>query len=376
MGVLKRIGRQGIGGGSWGPKGGPRSRVIRRRPSVPAGQRRRPQVAPRSSGGGATPAVPPTNHVVRPYLTDTSGATAGLSRGVISAGCESADAENVTLCRPWSWRWDRWRRCRESLKRSASRSPGSCSATSPIGRSSWPARWTSILNGKHLGLENLYRMVQYEPTRGRRDRRELPRAPDRGRLVSARRRCRCRSPSRASCPASSRSAIFEHLDREQVAHIPFVNNTVIVFVLDLPQMTVSITIEQLVRWGLDVDDIDTIARENLARYAPDLEIQLVDSVRRRPGRDRRPRRTATTPPACCSTSLHDRLAPQAARATSTSPTPARDMFLAISCDPIRFRRPHPQTGRARLPPAAVPDHERLLRRDARRRGRDESARRA
>ena len=51
-------------------------------------------------------------------------------------------------------------------------------------------------------------------------------------------------------------SIFQHLDREQVAHIPFVNETVIVFVLDMPQMTVSITIEQMMRWGLQVDDLD------------------------------------------------------------------------------------------------------------------------
>ena len=70
-------------------------------------------------------------------------------------------------------------------------------------------------------------------------------------------------------------SIFQHLDREQVAHMPFVNETVVVFVIDMPHMTVSITIEQVVRWGLQTDDLDVIARENLARYTPDLEIHAV-----------------------------------------------------------------------------------------------------
>ena len=51
-------------------------------------------------------------------------------------------------------------------------------------------------------------------------------------------------------PRIQPTSIFDHLDREQVAHISYVNDTVIVFVLDMPQMTVSITVEQLIRWGL------------------------------------------------------------------------------------------------------------------------------
>ncbi len=39
---------------------------------------------------------------------------------------------------------------------------------------------------------------------------------------------------------------FEHLDRQMVAHVPYVNGTVVVFVTDLPHMTISITTEQVV----------------------------------------------------------------------------------------------------------------------------------
>ena len=113
-----------------------------------------------------------------------------------------------------------------------------------------------------------------------------------------------------------------------------VNETVVVFVLDMPQMTVSITVEQMLRWGLQVDDLDTISRENLHTYAPDLEIQIVDSaeggraaiVARQDGYDAARLLLG---------SLHSRLAPQL-HGDFYVATPARDMFLAMTCDPDDF----------------------------------------
>lgn len=190
-----------------------------------------------------------------------------------------------------------------------------------------------ILNGRHLGLENLYRMVQYEPTRGLEivenylerllegdtfSAMPLPLSVARPRIM----------------PRIQPLSVFEHLDREQVAHLPFVNGTVIVFVLDLPQMTVSITTEQMLRWGLAVDELDLIARDNLARYAPDLEIQLVDSneggraaiVARQDGYDAARLLLGT---------LHERLAPEL-KGDFYVAAPARDMFLAVSLAPDVF----------------------------------------
>lgn len=190
-----------------------------------------------------------------------------------------------------------------------------------------------ILNGRHLGLENLFRMVQYEPERGVEivenylerlvegdtfSSMPLPLSVARPRVM----------------PRIQPDSVFEHLDREQVAHIPFVNNTVVVFVLDMPQMTVSITVEQMLRWGLAPDDLDDIARENLNRYAPDLEIQFVDSseggraaiVSRQDGYDAARLLLGT---------LHPQLAPELDGDFYVA-TPARDMFLAISADPSDF----------------------------------------
>ncbi len=190
-----------------------------------------------------------------------------------------------------------------------------------------------IINGKHLGLENLYRMVMRDPNRGVEivetylDRllegdtlnvTPLPLSVARARIM----------------PRIQPLSIFRHLDREQVAHIPFVNDTVVVFVIDLPNMTVSITTEQMIRWGMQADDLEQIARENLARYAPDLQIQIVDSteggraaiVSQQDGYDAA---------RLLLDKLHERLAPEL-KGDFYVATPARDMFLALSCDPAEF----------------------------------------
>ncbi|MFN9908524.1 MAG: DUF1444 family protein, partial [bacterium] len=112
------------------------------------------------------------------------------------------------------------------------------------------------------------------------------------------------------------------------------NDTVIVFVIDLPQLTVSITTEQMVRWGLQPDDLDAISRENLARYAPDLEVRLIDShdggraaiVAQQDGYDAA---------RLLLTHLHERLAPEL-KGDFLVATPARDIFVAMSRGPGQF----------------------------------------
>ncbi len=190
-----------------------------------------------------------------------------------------------------------------------------------------------VLNGKHLGLENLYRMVRCEPDRGVEIvETYLERLLEGDSLSSVPLPLSVAKPR--IMPRIQPLSIFRHLDSEQVAHVPFVNDTVIVFVIDMPQMTVSITVEQIVRWGLQLDDLDTIARENLARYNPDLKIQLVESVEggraaivsAQDGYDAARLLLST---------LHDRLAPEL-KGDFYVATPARDMFLALSAGPDDF----------------------------------------
>ena len=135
-------------------------------------------------------------------------------------------------------------------------------------------------------------------------------------------------------PRIQPESIFEHLDREQIAHVPFVNGTAIVFVIDLPQLTVSITTEQMVRWGLQADDLDAMARENLAHYAPDLEVRIVDShdggraaiVAQQDGYDAARLLLGT---------MYDRLAREM-KGDFYVATPSRDTFIAMSVGPDPF----------------------------------------
>lgn len=190
-----------------------------------------------------------------------------------------------------------------------------------------------FLDGKHLGLENLYRMVQYEPSRGTEIVENYLERLVEGDTVSSLALPLSVAKPRIM-PRIQPESIFEHLDREQVAHVPYVNGTVVIFVIDMPQMTVSITVEQLIRWGLQAEDLDMIARENLARYNPDLEIQFVDSaeggraaiVSAQDGYDAA---------RLLLESLHERLSPEL-HGDFFVATPARDMFLAISSSPDGF----------------------------------------
>jgi uncharacterized protein YtpQ (UPF0354 family) len=78
-------------------------------------------------------------------------------------------------------------------------------------------------------------------------------------------------------PRIQPESIFENLSREQVAHVPWVNDTVIVFVIDLPNMTVSVTTEQMLKWGSSPEELERLARENLLEYTPSLEFRSMDS---------------------------------------------------------------------------------------------------
>jgi uncharacterized protein YtpQ (UPF0354 family) len=190
-----------------------------------------------------------------------------------------------------------------------------------------------IVNGRRLDLENLYRMVQREPERGSEivehyieqlfegdslQMVDLPFELARERIM----------------PRIQPESIFQHLNRELVAHIPFVNNTVVVFVTDLPNMTVSITTEQMIQWGLATEDLEQIARENLEGYAPDLHVQLIHSkdggkaaiLSNQDGYDAA---------RLLMSNLYNKLAPQLGRDFLVA-TPARDMFVAMTAEPKPF----------------------------------------
>ncbi|MBC7835697.1 MAG: DUF1444 family protein [Phycisphaerales bacterium] len=190
-----------------------------------------------------------------------------------------------------------------------------------------------VVDGRRLDLDNLYRLVNHDPDRGL----EIVEhyldqlfAGDGLHLSSvafdfARPRI---------MPRIQPETIFRHLSREQVAHVPYVNDTVVVFVIDLPQMTVSVTTEQMIRWGVTADELDELSRKNLNGYAPELEMQIVQSreggkaaiVAQQDGYDAA---------RLLMNNLYNRLAPQLGGNFYVA-TPARDMFVAMSGGPHPF----------------------------------------
>ena len=189
------------------------------------------------------------------------------------------------------------------------------------------------LDVRHLGLDNLYRMVLSAPERGVEivedfleqllDGDDLANVPMP--LSVAKNRI---------MPRIQPNEIFEQLDREQVAHSPFVNETSILYVIDMPRMTVSITTEQMLKWGISIDEVDSIARENLAKYQPELKLQIVEArdggraaiFNMQDGYDAARLLLST---------LYSRLAPEF-KGNFYVAAPARDMFMAISSGPEIF----------------------------------------
>ena len=189
------------------------------------------------------------------------------------------------------------------------------------------------VDGRHMGLENLWRTVQRAPERWVETvEHHVDRVLEGDQLASldipfpvARARI---------MPRIQPASIFRTLDREQVAHVQWVNDTVIVFVMDMPHYTVSIGTEQMIRWGVTADELEEIARANLERYAPNLDVQVVRSneggraaiISMHDGYDAA---------RLLMGDLHARLASQLGR-TFLVAAPARDMFLAMTGDPEPF----------------------------------------
>jgi len=133
-----------------------------------------------------------------------------------------------------------------------------------------------IVNGRRLDLENLYRLVATDPSRGVEIVEQyLDHLFDEDSLSTTALPWDLVKPK--IMPRIQPVSIFEHLSKELVAHVPYVNETVVVFVIDMPHMTVSVTTEQMIRWGLTLDDLEDLSRRNLSRYTPSLEYRRLDS---------------------------------------------------------------------------------------------------
>jgi len=190
-----------------------------------------------------------------------------------------------------------------------------------------------VIDGRHLALANLFRMVNCDPANGYEIVKEFLIRITEGDAVAAAPMPLSLARSRIM-PRIQPDSLFEHLDREQVAHTPWVNGTSIVYVIDLPRMTVSITLEQVIRWGLDLDEVEQIARANLSQYTSSVEVRLIESeeggrvaiLSVQDGYDAA---------RLLMDSLHVRLAPKL-HGDFYVAAPARDIFLAVSQGPGGF----------------------------------------
>ena len=190
-----------------------------------------------------------------------------------------------------------------------------------------------VVEGRRLDLENLMRLVASDEDRGEEiveqylghlfDEQTLavgvmPWDVARTRIM----------------PRIQPDSIFDHLCREQVAHAPWVNGTVIVFVIDMPNMTVSVTTEQMIRWGQTVETFEEIARENLSTYTQTLDFKSLESeeggravlLTLQDGYDASRLLLPT---------LHDTLGPSLGGDFLVA-APSRDMFLALTRAPEPF----------------------------------------
>ncbi len=190
-----------------------------------------------------------------------------------------------------------------------------------------------LIDGRRMGLENLFRLVMQDEARANEIVVDYFSKVFEGDLLATAALPFAVAKPRIM-PRLQPTTIFESVDREQVAHMPFVNDTVIVFVIDLPDMTVSVSSEQMVRWGITTDELEEVARVNLSAYAPELNVQILQAgdggraavVSLRDGYDAA---------RLLLTHLHERLAPEL-RGDFLVATPARDIFVAMSRGPDPF----------------------------------------
>jgi uncharacterized protein YtpQ (UPF0354 family) len=133
-----------------------------------------------------------------------------------------------------------------------------------------------LLNGKRLDLTNLHRMVMQAPSRGVEIVEEYLDHIMTGEAVASAPMPLSLARERVM-PRIQPLSLFDHLNPDMVAHVPYVNDTVVTFVIDLPQMTVSINTEQMLRWGLTADDLDLLARKNLSRCTSEMGLRVISS---------------------------------------------------------------------------------------------------
>jgi len=190
-----------------------------------------------------------------------------------------------------------------------------------------------LIDGRRLDLENLRRMVAQSESDGTQ---VVEQFLDSLFLNEEETLASLPAPlaQRMVMPRIHHASIFGSLEETQVAHVPFVNETVVLFVLDLPHVTVSVTTEQMVHWRVSAEELDALARSNLRQASTDLTVQIVETeeggraavLSHQDGYDASRLLLAD---------LHRTLAPELGGDFLVA-TPARDTFVAVTPVPEPF----------------------------------------
>lgn len=133
------------------------------------------------------------------------------------------------------------------------------------------------VEGRRLDLKNLYRMVQYDKERGYEIvNRFVESLFFAGEDKHEEQIHEFIDIEDKILPRVYHESIFESLDKELMVWTPWVNDCVIGYVIDFPKMTMSIARDQLDSWGVEIDDIDFLARKNLSRMSESIELSVYE----------------------------------------------------------------------------------------------------
>ena len=138
-------------------------------------------------------------------------------------------------------------------------------------RTSGPFELT--INQQVVELNNLYRHLRHKPEEAEAAIEELAEE-----ILQAKRLSEVDLPLEAVAtrvlPRICPFDYFRGRRADQMAHQLFINDTVIVYTIDLNGSACPIRTEQMIRWGLKLDKLDRMARANLAAHQPDLELTV------------------------------------------------------------------------------------------------------
>lgn len=189
------------------------------------------------------------------------------------------------------------------------------------------------LDGEPIDLTDFYRSVHHEPA----DDVQAMIEQFITRLLNARQLRQLKLPfetvSQKIFPQIHPLSFFRDRRADLYACQPFVNDTLVLYMIDFDGACVPVSTEQLVRWGIDVDDLDELARQNLSAHRPRLRLALHES-------DRGTAAVINTGDGYDASrllleQLHLKLAPELG-VTFLVAIPARDAFIAFPTEPNDF----------------------------------------